>query len=92
MCWEHHSKSCVSGQNIRNIPDQTIDECKELCNAEPTCKAFEYGVSHGGRNKRFKPRDCHLQSGNNPVGCDGIYWNLDLYIKYNGCHNGKMKT
>ena len=42
--------------------------------------AFEYGVEHGGPYKDFID-DCHLQSGNSKAGCDGVQWNLDLYVK-----------
>ena len=68
------------GYNIGKIPGKTVDECKALCNAEPKCKAIEYGVAYGGK-VNYKPGDCQLQSHNDPTKCDGSYYNLDLYIK-----------
>ena len=75
-------KGCVKGKNISLIPNKTVEECAALCDADDKCLAFEYGVSYGGSHTKFKPGDCHQQSGNNPAGCDGGYYNLDLYIKH----------
>ena len=87
-------KGCVSGHNMKTIPEQTVDECKVLCDADPKCKAFEYGVEYGGEFR--KPRECGLQSGDNDAGCDGFKYNMDLYIKKSillatgYCNNGEL--
>ena len=57
-----------------------LKECKIKCNERVDCLAFEYGVSYGGRGD-YHPEDCLLQSGTNKDGCDGTYYNLDLYVK-----------
>ena len=59
----------------------SIEECKTKCNEEASCLAFEYGVPYGGSGTEFKPKDCHLQSGADPKGCDAVHYNLDLYVK-----------
>ena len=71
----------MSGHNIRLLHDMSIEECKAKCNGEASCLAFEYGVGYGGSSTAFKPKDCHLQSGNDPKGCDAVHYNLDLYVK-----------
>ena len=43
--------------------------------------AFEYGVDHGGRHKGIKPKDCVFQDSPFKSGCDGFFWNVDLYVK-----------
>ena len=47
----------------------------------PGCMAVEYGVDHGGARKHYRPGDCQLNNGVNTEGCDGLYNNLDFYIK-----------
>ena len=59
----------------------SVEECKTKCNEEASCLAFEYGVPYGGSGNEFKPKDCHLQSGADPKGCDAVHYNLDLYVK-----------
>ena len=59
----------------------SVEECKTKCNEEASCLAFEYGVPYGGSNTLFKPKDCTLQNGVDPKGCDGAHFNLDLYVK-----------
>ena len=48
---------------------------------EPECKAFEYGVDHGEKDNKHKPKDCVLTSAHvnrNNISCSGK--NLDLYL------------
>ena len=59
----------------------SVQECKTKCNGEASCLAFEYGVPYGGKYTIFKPKDCSLQNGVDPKGCDGAHYNLDLYVK-----------
>ena len=46
--------------------------------------AFEYGVQHGGGDGEHNPKDCIIQSSADKSGCDGQYYNVDLYIKKHG--------
>ena len=60
------------------IKGQSVEQCGALCDREPACKAFEYGVYN---------RDCRLQDSSNNEGCNGYVHNLDLYKPKPGCHN-----
>ena len=80
ISYEHTAKACVNGHNIVLYPNLSVEECKIKCNVRSDCLAFEYGVSYGG-NGGYNPKDCNLQSGANPSGCSGSYYNLDLYVK-----------
>ena len=79
--YEHIPKACVSGYNLKLYNAMSVEECKAKCNEISSCLAFEYGTPYGGDSDHFKPKDCHLQSGANPENCDGVYYNLDLYVK-----------
>lgn len=50
--FSYYPKECVVGFNMLRVPDQTVDQCKQLCvdlsSFGQECVAFEYGVSHGG--------------------------------------------
>merc|ERR1719412_208155 len=94
--FQHMAKGCVGGHNIVKYPNQSVAQCAQLCHNRADCKAFEYGVAHGGSGG-YKPRDCQLQSSANFNGCNGAQYNLDLYIKEEadgfqhmakGCVNG----
>ena len=88
-CWVHKKKACVHGHNVRQFHEKTVDECKVLCDAEPNCEAFEYSVWYGGNNP-YTPRECTLQNGNDPIGCNGEQFNMDLYVKNASCSLGKF--
>ena len=63
-CWRHEPKACVSSHNIGSkIPNVPLDKCKDMCVAEKKCKAFEYGVPHGGAKAVYKKNDCQLNDG-----------------------------
>lgn len=79
--YAHKHKGCVNGHNLVRWPGKSVDECAELCEARSDCRAFEYGVNHGGSSRNYRPKDCSLQSSSNSAGCDGGYNNLDLYTK-----------
>jgi len=89
--YHHHERSCVKNHNIAKYENKTVDQCKALCDANPKCKAFEYGVAYGG--SPHKPRDCLLQDDVYHADCDGKKYNLDLYMKgtrdFCGCHQGE---
>lgn len=70
----------MKGHNIIMYTGKTASQCKLLCDAEPTCVAFEFGVAYGGGG-RYQPGDCQLQSSADSSGCDGSHYNLDLYVK-----------
>ena len=90
VCWRHVTPGCVNAHNIVRYRGKTIDECKQLCAENSECKAFEYGVNHGGAKKTYKAGDCQLNSGSNSKGCDGVKNNLDLYIQISCKHNGEI--
>jgi len=79
--YQYRPQACVLSSNIQLHGDKSIQECAKLCNDDAECSAFEYGVNHGGSDKKYKPRDCQLQSSSRFGGCDGKDLNLDLYIK-----------
>eukprot|EP00662_Eupelagonemidae_sp_cell21_P058050 gene58050-biopygen40803 len=90
-CYEHIVKACVQGHNIQKYAERTVDECVALCDVNPACVAFEYGVDHGGNLSieeysvdKYRPGDCQPQSSMNYQRCDGAHYNLDLYVK-SGC-------
>lgn len=69
---------CVSGSNLEMIHNSNVRECEIRCDATKSCKSFEFGVNHGGSGYG-RANDCHLQTGDNPSGCDGGKYNFDLY-------------
>ena len=79
--YEHIAPGCVYGCNIINYGDKTVPECMDLCDAEPECVAFEYGVDYGGSGGPLDVGECQLQNCDDYQGCDGSQHNLDLYIK-----------
>lgn len=81
--YEHLAKKCVYGNNIKLFHDKSVTECAALCDGNDECEAFEYGVSYGGSEGDYEPRDCQLQSSANYGDCPGNAYNLDLYIKPN---------
>jgi len=81
VCWRHVTPGCVNAHNIKRYRGKSVHQCKELCAKNSDCKAFEYGVSHGGSKKHYRTGDCQLNSGSNSAGCDGVANNLDLYIQ-----------
>jgi len=78
--YTHHPKTCVSGSNIASYDDLSIQECAVICNNDPLCVAFEYGVNHGGPVTAFDARTCVPQS-SAALNCDGAHYNIDLYVK-----------
>jgi len=79
--WEHVSPGCVSGNNIIKYAGKTVDECKALCvEYGDACKGIEYGVAHGGFSASYVPSDCQLSSSADTSGCNGEYYNLDVYV------------
>lgn len=60
------------------LENQTLEQCKQLCIDTAGCKAIEYGVDYGGGG-HYLPGDCQLQSSDHHEGCDGAYYNVDLY-------------
>ena len=75
------SPGCVDGSNIELRSSQTVEQCAEWCDQRSDCKAFEYGVPHGGTGTTYKPGDCQLQNAVPNGQCDGAHFNLDVYTK-----------
>ena len=89
------SPGCITASDIGSGPISginTIEECLQLCLAEPTCVAVEYWADHGGTDAAsFLPGDCILQSGG-PIEdptqplvdswetCNAVQLNLDLWL------------
>lgn len=73
------AEACVRGKNIKKYPGRTRAQCAVLCDAEPACLAFEYGVSYGG--SPYVAGDCILNNAVESDGCPGRQVNLDLYTK-----------
>ena len=49
-CWKHVSPGCTRHQNLKDMLKGnrvTLAECKILCDADPLCKAVEFGSDHG---------------------------------------------
>ena len=74
--WEYHYPACVSGTNIIQHTNKSVDECKQLCLAHHSCLAIEYSLGGEDMNKG----DCVLNRGNNMGKCNGGANNLELYI------------
>jgi hypothetical protein len=75
-------KSCIHQYNINTHKDSTVEGCMALCAAEPTCKAFEFGVDYGGAALDKKDAgDCILNSATAPIDDKCESQNLDLYVK-----------
>ena len=72
----------ISSSNM--FADQSIPECAALCDADPSCVGFEYGVAYGG-DGTYQPRDCQLSSSADMGGCDGGQHNLDFYAPTASC-------
>lgn len=82
--YEHFPETCVNKHNIKLFKSKTVKECAELCDAEPACLGFEFGVQHGGGSKAYEPGDCQLSSSSDSTGCSGKDLNLDLFVKAAG--------
>ena len=64
------------------IPDQTVEECKVICDEDDACEAFEFGVYYGGTKGNYKAGDCQPQSTASGIDYSGGKpYNLDLYVK-----------
>jgi hypothetical protein len=79
--YTHLPAACVHGNNIELHKRKTVAECAAICDANPSCLAFEYGVEYGGSNGNYEAGDCQEQSSAEVTDCSGTYYNLDLYVK-----------
>ena len=76
------------GTNLLFLGQQTLESCAAACvEAGDACYGFEYGVDYGGAERDFlAPNECYLQvsptwAGETYQQCDGVLWNLDLYLR-----------
>eukprot|EP01050_Picozoa_sp_SAG11_P003404 SAG11_NODE_191_length_12943_cov_3.853706_13_plen_439_part_00 len=76
----HGLGSTQSRDDLVLQPRQSVQQCSVLCDADPSCLAFEYGVEYGGLGGGAVG-NCWLQTRADAEGCDGAYYNLDLYVK-----------
>jgi len=74
------AQTCAGDHNIfaRYPGISDIMGCAELCDADPACRGFEYAVDHGGAGG-YVIGACNLVKSVDTIGCDGAYWNVDLY-------------
>ena len=81
--YTHEKMTAIYGHNLYLENDKTVEECKEICNNDPECLAFEYGVAYGNPDGSYIAGDCQPQSTAGPLlPCSDEYcFNLDLYIK-----------
>jgi len=77
----HIPAACVSGNNIELHKGKTVTECAAICDANPSCLAFGYGVDHGGSGTYYEAGDCQEQSSAEDIVYDCTNHNLDLYVK-----------
>ena len=78
----HVPEGCVHGSNINYYNDLSIQECAVICNNNPLCLGFEYGVDHGSTaGDAYGARDCTTQNSADYENCDGARFNLDFYLK-----------
>merc|ERR1711879_443750 len=75
----HIEKACVDNKTIEKFSNLDVSECKDRCESNSDCVAFEYGVNHGGAGTVYQPGDCLTQSSKVYIECE--FLNLDLYIK-----------
>jgi len=79
--YDRFERTCVPSHNLVNFHKIAIQECAKICDSNPSCLAFEYGVSYGGRGD-YRPGDCQPQDSlERAEACDGSDMNLDLYVK-----------
>ena len=78
---------CQMGTNPA-LGESTREECAKACVEHgAACVGAEFGNDYGGAQRDFAlPNQCHLQSkdarGEEYTHCDGVLWNLDLYLRY----------
>merc|ERR1712217_723665 len=77
--YSYFAQTCVMGHNIRVYKHKTITQCSTMCNQQPACVAFEFGIDYGGSFQ--SPNDCNLNNGVDSTGCDNLANNFDLYVK-----------
>jgi hypothetical protein len=89
--YTHLPATCVHSSNIELHKGKTVAECAAICDANPSCLAFEYGVEYGGGGS-YEAGDCQEQSSAEVTDCSGTYNNLDLYVKDGGTTGGSTTT
>ena len=89
--YTHLPATCVHSSNIELHKGKTVAECAAICDANPSCLAFEYGVEYGGGGS-YEAGDCQEQSSAEVTDCSGTYNNLDLYVKDGGTTGGSSDT
>jgi len=77
--YTRHGHTCVRNANIKKYTHKSPIECAAICAATPNSPAFELGVNYGGNP--YQPGDCICQSSSVSMGCNGLVYNLDLYIR-----------
>ena len=71
--YSHKPQACVTGKNLPTHADKTVAECADICDENSSCEAFEFPSN-------TEVGLCRPQSSANDAGCDGVHYNLDLYV------------
>ena len=82
--YTHHAGAAVPGNNIKRFENRSVLECKELCNADQNCLAFDYATARdAGSYTTYPTGTCILQSSNTYTdhSSSNGYKNLDCYVK-----------
>jgi len=56
--YTYHQYGSISGNNLYLIANQTVEQCKAICDADSECMAFEYGMSYYGTEGNYELGDC----------------------------------
>ena len=75
-----YEQACVSSGKIKEHQSKTVEECELLCDAKSTCKSFTMDSFYGGSGGHTWDL-CTLFSKTDRSGCDGKYYNNDLYVQ-----------
>jgi hypothetical protein len=50
--------SVINGDNLYLEKNKTVEQCKEICNNDSECLAFEFGVAYGNPDGQYEAGDC----------------------------------
>jgi hypothetical protein len=89
--YTRYEKRYIVGSNIKEYGDLTVNQCKVKCNADPDCKAVEYGLGSG--TKPDEEKQCRFNNKTyreqQPLGGTKYSSNWDVYDKDYTQNKGK---
>ena len=56
--YTYHEFGSISGENLYLIENQTVEQCMAICDADPECMSFEYGMAYDGPEGDYELGDC----------------------------------